>query len=182
MTDYYGIHVTYCYSRGVIDPPRDGFLRDHEGLIIVYASRAEAQHMADANNRGAHYLNNGEHSRPIYRPRRTTPQMRTALYSNLAYKAEVAAKKVKDWDRKDIHLLRALLEELKEANELLSREAKFRYPSLMGVDFCDLPSERFPDGFDTYHVWALDKQGMVLWGDCMAEICSLKELLAIRGR
>ena len=56
-----------------------------------------------------------------------------------------------NWNTEDIYELERIL------NSLTSEE-------LENVQWDALPSVEFPDDVDTTEVWAMDKQGRVLWG------------------
>ena len=68
--DYEGecrIWVDYCYSAGTINAPKDDFLLDDDGDIMIFDSYDDAAEWIDDNTGGTYYLHHGEMGRPTYK-------------------------------------------------------------------------------------------------------------------
>ena len=87
--------------------------------------------------------------------------MTLELY-NLKRHAEKLRKEIADWDHKDAEYLMDLLIEFSETKDDLEFEGIY----IEDIDGSNLPSENFPDNFDTSEYWALDKNGFALVGEC----------------
>jgi len=79
---------------------------------------------------------------------------------NLERHAEKLRKQINNWDREDADEMRDLLIEFQRAYDKLEREGV----TISEIDGSDLPSEEFPEGFDTTGYWALDKNGYAVCG------------------
>jgi hypothetical protein len=76
-----------------------------------------------------------------------------------------------DWDTKNVDELKAMIENLSESEY-----------SYLRMD--SLPTAPFPDDIDTTGLWAMDKSGRILWGDCRDDLdtITLEKLRVMRER
>jgi len=74
--------------------------------------------------------------------------------------AEKVRKQIATWDHNDADLMRDLLIDFANTRETLERDRI----CIADIDGSSLPSEPFPEGFDTMGYWALDKNGYAVRG------------------
>jgi hypothetical protein len=87
--------------------------------------------------------------------------MKTTLEQyNLERHAEKMRKQIANWDHEDADELRDLLIDFTNTRETLERDRIY----IADIDGSNLPSESFPNGFDTTGYWALDKNGYAVRG------------------
>ena len=80
---------------------------------------------------------------------------------------------IKSWDKKNIHELKTMLDELSELIEQLETNCGVE----QYIDFSDLPSEEFDNNLAGYPIWAMDKKGFCLVGTDLSDIESIEEII-----
>ena len=99
-------------------------------------------------------------------------------------KIMINAKRIRDWNKEDIHDLISFFQELDKA---LEKKPNSNYPCAYrdaAINIFDLPSEEVPQNVgEVYPVWAMDKKGNCLMNigfhnDKPFEVINIKELEA----
>jgi len=87
--------------------------------------------------------------------------MKTTLeLYNLERHAEKVRRQIAAWNHNDAEEMRDLLIDFSSTKDALETERIY----IADVDGSDLPSELFPEGFDTMGYWVLDKNGYAVRG------------------
>ena len=81
-----------------------------------------------------------------------------------------------NWDKQHIHILKSLLDEMKEYDYPLGDKMQ-NY-----INFADLPTHPFPKDFSTSEVWAMDLAGFCLIGESMDSVKHIAEIIEDRER